>query len=205
MRCFITVSANILSTIYLHLFFVVNHLVLYHRLQILTCFIYLSCNCASFTGPLENLPKQDHTFSLCLSHKHYVKVIFSHPYSVSLSPSFCYGYIPCAGVGGGGVRSLWLTPHKVPCTLTKINMAAVILSVTVFGEQYLKHPTILPDFIWRIHRHTTGMSHKHRDSCGRGLPSPHLRHLALSNQEKHGSFAGQIFFFFISGSAFTEI
>lgn len=46
-------------------------------------------------------------------------------------------------------------------------MAAVILSATVFGEQYLKHPMILLAFIWRIHRHTTGMSHKHVEAFQR--------------------------------------
>lgn len=53
-------------------------------------------------------------------------------------------------------------------------MAAVILSATVFGDQYLKHPMILLAFIWRIHRHTTGMSHKHvepffKDRGGGGM------------------------------------
>ena len=46
-------------------------------------------------------------------------------------------------------------------------MAAVILSATVFREQYLKHPMILLAFIWRIHRHTTGMSHKHVEAFQR--------------------------------------
>lgn len=58
-------------------------------------------------------------------------------------------------------------PTKCPCSLTKINMAAVIFSATVFREQYLKHPMILLAFIWRIHRHTTGMSHKHVEAFQR--------------------------------------
>lgn len=46
-------------------------------------------------------------------------------------------------------------------------MAAVILSATVFREQYLKHPMIPLAFIWRTHRHTTGMSHKHVEAFQR--------------------------------------
>lgn len=60
-----------------------------------------------------------------------------------------------------GGFSLINFPLSGPESPTKINMAAVILSATVFGDQYLKHPVIPLAFIWRIHRHTTGMSHKH--------------------------------------------
>lgn len=85
-------------------------------------------------------------------------------------------------------------------------MAAVIVSATVFREQYLKHPMILLAFIWRIHRHTTGMSHKHVEAFQRpggggmeggrwkrrgqqrlvGLHTPHYCHLVFSEQEEKG-------------------
>lgn len=96
-------------------------------------------------------------------------------------------------------------------------MAAVILSATVFREQYLKHPMILLAFIWRIHRHTTGMSHKHVEAFQRpgggggmeagrwkrrgqrrslGLHTPHYCHLVFSKQEERGGGASEAFFFF---------
>lgn len=82
-------------------------------------------------------------------------------------------------------------------------MAAVILSATVCGDQYLKHPVTLLAFIWRIHRHTTGMSHKHveaffKDRRGgggakeegsvvlTGLNTSHYCHLVFCNQEGRG-------------------
>lgn len=92
-------------------------------------------------------------------------------------------------------------------------MDAVILSATAFREQYLKHPMILLAFIWRIHRHTTGMSHKHVEAFQRpggggmekegsvpltlGLHNPQYCHLVFSMQEERGG-QGPFFTLFCS-------
>lgn len=181
-----------LNIIHLHLFLIVNHPVLYHRLQILTCFIHFS-----HTGLWKIFHSLFPLFlTLCFTQT-LLASLFSLTHTVYLSLHL----FAMVTFFMGGFGSLWLTPHKAPCTLTKINMAAVILSATVFGEQYSKHPTILPAFIWRIHCHTTGMSHKHRDSCEtQGSP---LHIYVIWPSQTRRSMARSIFFsIFISGNAF---
>lgn len=103
------------------------------------------------------------SYALCLLKQCYI--FHRRKKAITVLRFLCPGQIPFFLLRGLGVKGC--LPTKCPCSLTKINMAAVILSATVFREQYLKHPMIPLAFIWRTHRHTTGMSHKHVEAFQR--------------------------------------